>query len=89
MLQASDPDAGEGAQLAYSLAADSPDFDVELTSGRVFVASGAGLQVGLTQVQVKATDPRGLQATTTVEVSSQQRKRKKNFLFVSLSAFKR
>lgn len=89
MLQALDPDAGDDAQLAYSLAAESPYFDVELTSGRVFVASAAGLQAGLTQVQVKATDPRGLRATTTVEVSSQQRKLKKNFQEVGvLSGFK-
>lgn len=69
MLQASDPDVGDDSQLVYSLAADSPYFDVEPSSGLVYVVSAVGLSGQLAEVEVKATDPRGLYATTKVEVS--------------------
>lgn len=69
MLQASDPDVGDDGQLVYSLAADSPYFDVEPSSGLVYVVSAVGLSGQLAEVEVKATDPRGLYATTKVEVS--------------------
>lgn len=69
MLQASDPDMGDGGQLVYSLVADSPYFDVEPSSGLVYVVSAAGLSGQLAEVEVRATDPRGLNATAKVEVS--------------------
>lgn len=68
-LQASDPDAGD--QLLYSLSADSPHFDVDPSSGLVSVVSAAGLAGQTTVVQVRASDPQGLYATTEVEVSSE------------------
>lgn len=68
-LQASDPDTGDGGQLVYSLAAESPYFDVEPSSGLVTVKSVEALAGQLVKVEVRATDPGGLQATTTVEVS--------------------
>lgn len=69
--QASDPDVGEEGQLVYSLSAVSPYFDVEPSTGLVYVVSAVGLaeQLAKVKVEVKATDPRGLNATTTVEVS--------------------
>lgn len=69
MLQASDPDTGDGGQLVYSLAAESPYFDVEPSSGLVYVTSVEALAGQLIKLEVKATDPKGLQATTKVEVS--------------------
>lgn len=69
MLQASDPDTADGGQLVYSLAAESPYFDVEPSSGLVYVASVEALAGQLVKVEVKATDPGGLQDTTKVEVS--------------------
>lgn len=69
MLQASDPDTGDGGQLVYSLAAGDPYFDVEPSSGLVYVTSVEVLGGKLVEVEVKATDPGGLQASTKVEVS--------------------
>ncbi|TKS68735.1 Protocadherin Fat 4 FAT tumor suppressor -like protein 4 [Collichthys lucidus] len=66
-VKASDPDVGEEGQLVYSLATDSPHFNVEPSSGLVYVVSAEGV-AGLATVDVKATDPRGLHATTKVEV---------------------
>lgn len=72
MLQASDPDVGEGAQLVYSLAANGSHFGVEPSSGLVYVVSLTDLSEELVQLEVRATDPRGLQASTRVEVSVAQ-----------------
>lgn len=69
MFQASDPDVGEGAQLVYSLAADSSNFEVEPSSGLVYVVSVTDLSEQVVKLEVRATDPRGLQASTSVEVS--------------------
>ncbi|XP_045903065.1 protocadherin Fat 4-like isoform X1 [Micropterus dolomieu] len=70
-VKASDHDVGEEGQLVYSLSADSPYFDVEPSSGLVYVVSAVGLAGQQAQVEVKATDPRGLEATTKVEVAVQ------------------
>ncbi|XP_051241018.1 protein dachsous-like [Dicentrarchus labrax] len=67
-VKALDPDVGEEGQLVYSLSADSPHFDVEPSSGLVYVVSVVSLAGQQAAVEVKATDPRGLQATTKVEV---------------------
>ncbi|XP_039671449.1 protocadherin Fat 4 [Perca fluviatilis] len=67
-VKASDPDVGEGGQLVYSLSADSGYFDVEPSSGLLYVVSALALADQTAAVEVKATDPRGLQATTRVEV---------------------
>lgn len=67
--QASDPDVGEEGQLVYSLTEGRPYFDVEPSSGLVYVVSAVDLAGEQTEVVVKATDPRGLHATTKVEVS--------------------
>lgn len=68
-IQASDPDVGDDGRLVYSLAADSPYFDVEPSSGLVYVVSAVGLSGLQYTFEVKATDPRGLNATTRVAVS--------------------
>ncbi|XP_028423953.1 protocadherin Fat 4-like [Perca flavescens] len=67
-VKASDPDVGDGGQLVYSLSADGGYFDVEPSSGLLYVVSALGLAEQTAAVEVKATDPRGLQATTRVEV---------------------
>ncbi|XP_026158869.1 protocadherin Fat 4 [Mastacembelus armatus] len=67
-VKASDPDMGDEGQLVYSLSADSPYFDMDPSSGLVYVVSAAGLAGNTAAVEVKATDPGGLVATTTVEV---------------------
>lgn len=67
--QATDPDVGEGALLVYSLSAGDRFFDVDASTGLVYVVSVAGLAGQTITVEVKAKDPRGLQATTKVEVS--------------------
>ena len=61
---------GEQGQLVYSLTADSLYFDVEPSSGLLYVVSVVALAGQTAAVEVKATDPRGLQATSTVEVTS-------------------
>ncbi|KAM7419871.1 hypothetical protein PAMA_016804 [Pampus argenteus] len=70
-VNASDPDAGEERQLVYSLSAASPYFDVEASSGLVFVVSVEGLEEETVGLEVKVTDPRGLDATAKVEVEVQ------------------
>lgn len=67
MLQASDPDTGDGGQLVYSL--ESPYFDVEPSSGLVYVTSLEGHAGQTDEMEVKATGRGGLQAMTKVEVS--------------------
>ncbi|RVE76560.1 hypothetical protein OJAV_G00009860 [Oryzias javanicus] len=66
-VKASDPDVGEQAQLVYSLS-DSSSFDIDPASGLVYVVSAAGLDGESTEMEVKATDPRGLFSTTKVKV---------------------
>lgn len=68
-IQASDPDVGDDGRLVYSLASDISYFDVEPSSGLVYVVSTVGLSGLLITFEVKATDPRGLNATTRVAVS--------------------
>ncbi|XP_040893189.1 protocadherin Fat 4 [Toxotes jaculatrix] len=70
-VKASDPDVGDDGLLDYSLSAHSPHFDVDPSSGLVYVVSAAGLAGQVAAVEVKATDPGGLYATTRVEVSVQ------------------
>ncbi|XP_041642272.1 protocadherin Fat 4 [Cheilinus undulatus] len=70
-VKASDPDIGEDAQLDYSLSEDSPHFDIDPSSGVVFVVSVTSLAGQSVSLQVKASDPRGLEATTHVEVEVQ------------------
>lgn len=72
--QATDPDVGDEGRLDYGLSADSPYFDVDPSSGLVYVVSAAGLAGQTAAVEVKATDPRGLSASARVEVSGEDRK---------------
>lgn len=68
-VQASDPDVGDGGWLNYSLVGQSHHFDVDSSSGLVYVVSVADLAGTLATMMVKASDPRGLEALTKVEVS--------------------
>ncbi|KAJ8389923.1 hypothetical protein AAFF_G00113920 [Aldrovandia affinis] len=69
-VKATDPDSGENGQLEYSLEEPSSLFDVERSSGQVYVLSVEG-QEGQVSLHVKATDPLGLSATIEVEVMIQ------------------
>ncbi|XP_014832946.1 PREDICTED: cadherin-23-like [Poecilia mexicana] len=67
-VKASDPDVGDNSDLVYSLSGESSSFDVEPASGLLYVVSAADLGGKTVSVEVKATDPDGLSATTTVKV---------------------
>ncbi|XP_074485330.1 protocadherin Fat 4 isoform X2 [Sebastes fasciatus] len=84
-VKASDPDVGEEGQLVYSLTADSPYFDVEPSSGLVYVVSAVELAGQLAAVEVKATDPRGLHATAKVEVEVQGSASSGDMVVISLN----
>ncbi|XP_028265862.1 protocadherin Fat 4-like [Parambassis ranga] len=84
-VKASDPDVGEEGQLVYSLSGGSSHFDVELSSGLVYVVSAAGLAGQTAAVEVKATDPRGLSATARVEVVVQGSASSSNLVIISLN----
>lgn len=51
------------------MSAGAPYFDVESSSGLVYVVSVVELNDDLVELEVKATDPRGLSATAKVTVS--------------------
>lgn len=68
-LQASDPDVGDSSQLSYSLIGSNCHFDVEPSSGLVYVVSVEELAGTQEILEVKVTDPRGLEVATKVEVS--------------------
>nr|XP_046231679.1 protein dachsous isoform X5 [Scatophagus argus] len=84
-LQASDPDVGDGGRLVYSLSAPSPYFDVEPSSGLLYVVSVAELSEQLFEVEVKATDPTGLHATAKVEVEVQGSASSSDVVVISLN----
>lgn len=67
--QASDPDVGDYNRLNYSIVGDTRYFDVQPSSGLVYVVSVADLAGANRTVVVKVTDPDGLVAATTLEVS--------------------
>ncbi|CAG5946960.1 unnamed protein product [Menidia menidia] len=70
-VKALDPDFGDVNQLIYSLSDSSPSFDVEPDSGLVYVVSALDVAGETTELKVKATDPHGLFAEATVEVTVQ------------------
>lgn len=72
-LQASDPDVGDSGWLTYSIVGSSRHFDVESSSGLVYVVSVADLAGTKAILEVKVSDPTGLQAVTKVEVSVEKR----------------
>ncbi|XP_029115136.1 protocadherin gamma-A4-like [Scleropages formosus] len=67
-VKATDPDAGDVGELEYSLEEDSSLFDVEPSTGQVYVVSVLG-QGGQVTLHLMAADPQGLTATTKVEVT--------------------
>ncbi|XP_017159334.1 cadherin-6-like [Poecilia reticulata] len=67
-VKASDPDVRDNSDLVYSLSGGNSSFDVEPTSGLLYVVSVADLGGINITMEVKATDPEGLSATTTVKV---------------------
>ncbi|XP_075871777.1 protocadherin Fat 4-like isoform X1 [Nelusetta ayraudi] len=67
-VMASDPDVGDSGWLTYSIVGSSRHFDVESSSGLVYVVSVADLAGTKAILEVKVSDPTGLQAVTKVEV---------------------
>ncbi|XP_030290590.1 cadherin EGF LAG seven-pass G-type receptor 2-like [Sparus aurata] len=67
-VEASDPDVGDQGRLVYSLE-DTTYFDVDPSTGLVFVVSAVELAGQKVELKVHADDLQGLQATTTVEVT--------------------
>ncbi|XP_054872856.1 cadherin-23-like [Amphiprion ocellaris] len=84
-VKASDPDVGEEGQLIYSLSAGSSYFDVEASSGQVYVVSAADVDGDTVTVEVKATDPQGLFATVTVKVVVQGSASSNDVVTISLN----
>ncbi|XP_044201151.1 protocadherin Fat 4-like [Thunnus albacares] len=84
-LKASDSDVGDEGQLVYSLSAASPYFNVEASSGLVFVVSAVGLAGETAKVEVKVTDPEGLHATAMVEVEVQGSASSSDVVTISLN----
>ncbi|XP_044201132.1 protocadherin Fat 4-like [Thunnus albacares] len=84
-LKASDSDVGDEGQLVYSLSSASPYFDVEASSGLVFVVSAVGLAGETAKVEVKVTDPEGLHATAMVEVEVQGSASSSDVVTISLN----
>lgn len=68
LCQATDPDISDQGKLFYSLLFASPYFDVDSFSGLLYVVSAESLAGQSFVVEVRATDPGGLNATTRVEV---------------------
>ncbi|XP_038133976.1 protein dachsous [Cyprinodon tularosa] len=69
-VKAFDPDVGHSSALVYSLTEDSL-FDVDPASGLVYVVSAANTGKEIT-LKVKATDPKGLDATATIKIEVQE-----------------
>ncbi|XP_034044704.1 protocadherin Fat 4-like isoform X2 [Thalassophryne amazonica] len=67
-VQASDPDVGDETRLKYSLIKNT-NFDVETSSGQVYVVSVSSLAGTEVTLEVMVSDPKGKQATATVEVT--------------------
>ncbi|XP_063064674.1 protocadherin Fat 4 [Engraulis encrasicolus] len=65
-VKATDPDVGD--MLQYSLVEPNSMFDIEPSSGQVYVVSLEG-ESGKETLEVKAEDKHGLYATATVEVT--------------------
>ncbi|CAL8329316.1 unnamed protein product [Lota lota] len=70
-VQATDPDLGDQGKLLYSLPVASPYFDVDSSSGLLYVVSAEALAGQSAGVEVRATDPGGLYATARVKVEVQ------------------
>lgn len=68
-LQATDPDVGDSGRLSYSLVGNTEHFDVEPSSGLVYVVSAVDLAGATAELEVKVSDPSGLEDTIAVEVS--------------------
>ncbi|XP_068451779.1 cadherin-23-like isoform X2 [Clinocottus analis] len=84
-VQALDPDVGDEGRLVYGLAAASPHFDVEPSSGQLYVVSAAALAGQAATLEVTARDPRGLQATTIVEVEVKGRASNEDVVVIALN----
>ncbi|CAK6983501.1 cadherin EGF LAG seven-pass G-type receptor 2-like, partial [Scomber scombrus] len=85
VVKASDPDVGDEGRLEYSLVSGSPYFDVDASSGLVFVVSVVDLSGQAATVEVKVTDPKGLNATAKVEVEVLGSTSSSNVVTISLN----
>ncbi|KAM4594440.1 protocadherin Fat 4 [Fundulus diaphanus] len=84
-VKAVDHDVGDNSALVYSLSADSSSFDVEPSSGLVYVVSAADLGGQTVTLEVKATDPKGLHAKATIKVIVQDSASSSDVTIISLN----
>ncbi|CAJ1052822.1 cadherin-23-like [Xyrichtys novacula] len=84
-VKASDPDFGEEGQLVYSLQSGGQNFDVDPSSGEVYVVSVVDLGGEEVTMKLMATDPRGLHATTEVKVEVQGGASSSDVVVISLN----
>ncbi|XP_039469766.1 protocadherin Fat 4 [Oreochromis aureus] len=84
-VKASDPDVGDVGQLVYSLTAESPYFDMDPSSGLLYVISATELAGQTAKMEVKATDPHDLHATAIVEVMVQASASSSDIVTISLN----
>ncbi|KAM3624462.1 uncharacterized protein V6R79_023812 [Siganus canaliculatus] len=84
-VQALDPDAGESARLVYTMSEGKAFFEVEPSTGVVYLVSVAGLTETSLGLTVTATDPEGLRATTRVLVTITETESSNNAVVISLN----
>ncbi|XP_030599595.1 uncharacterized protein LOC115790071 [Archocentrus centrarchus] len=85
MEQASDPDVGDEGRLTYNLTGGTSYFDVDPSSGLLYVVSATGLAGQTAEVEVKVTDSQDLSATTKVEVTVQESASSSDTVTISLN----
>jgi len=68
LSQATDPDMDDQGKLLYALVEPSSYFDIDISSGLLYVVSAEPLAGQSTVVDVTATDPGGLKVMTSVKV---------------------
>ncbi|XP_075905067.1 protocadherin Fat 4-like isoform X2 [Nelusetta ayraudi] len=84
-VTATDPDVGDSGRLNYSIVGDTQHFDVEPSSGLVYVVSVVDLAGIKAKLEVKVSDPSGLEATTAVEVTVSGDANKTDVVVISIS----
>ncbi|XP_050926881.1 protocadherin beta-2 [Lates calcarifer] len=84
-IKATDPDVGDEAQLTYIMSEGGPYFDVDPSSGLVYVVSVTSLGGNMATLKVDATDPRGLRTTTSVEVDVKKGASSSDVVTISLN----
>ncbi|XP_041959636.1 cadherin EGF LAG seven-pass G-type receptor 1-like [Alosa sapidissima] len=71
-VQARDPDAGDNAGLRYVWWISDSRFYLDSSSGQLYVLSTKGLSGTVVRLGVRVEDPKGLDDTTSVEVTTKK-----------------